>query len=947
MEDTNGDMKTLRYRKGPNLADYFPNEIAVYRETDIVVEAFDKQSVDAPWVAPRRIGYYVEKYNGNAWTNTVKTAAAPYTLIDNATGFFQAHGGMGGPNPNTTNALSDVTLALQSAPPATPAFYTAWPGGAGWNQWWTYIVTNSWDTSGTLAALDRFQCWATDARDTVTTDNGYRTGYVRAQCIAEAKFPDGKYRVNIRLQDYVNTAADYRKEVLVDNFAPYIKKVTMQAGQLTYLAEWKWEVGNLTFHPNADMDKACGEIKMRVFTSEPMKNVSINIPSIGFSKNLTSAVAGTNSTEWEFIVPASFTSNKPMGPHTVQIDGRDLNENPVLGFTTEAPVPGANIPKHQHDGTWAPVVNPQLDMVHKFLLDSSFMTVETETFNNVCIEDVSGLLIVNVTGGMAPYEYSNNGGASWQSSNKFFNLATGTYHIQVRDKMNCIVSAEALVWYFSKVNLSIIGGGYIVFCLPNTPPAITLTAIASGGFSPYTYSWPGGVLPVGGSGSYTCVATNALGCTASATVHVVYIPVICSRDPNDMIGPEGFGDPKWVSVKDNLPYTIRFENDPDFATAPAQRVEIEHILDPNLNLFSLRLGDFGFGNMTFNVPPNSTFFNSRLDVQDSLGIFVDVTAGIDVAANRAFWIFQSVDPLTGLAPSDPLKGLLPVNDTITRRGEGFVSFTVKPKNSSMTGDSIIAEAAIVFDENETINTPEIFNVIDALPPTSTLTGSLPATTNLTSFQINWTGQDDAGGCGIRDYALYVSVNNGIFLPNQTNILDTFTVFHGLPGNTYSFFTVATDNVGNTEPLKPQGEQTVTINETGSLAIFSISQDSFCAGTDLFVQWSSSGISAVDISFSPDGGMTWQPLASGLKADTSLFAWSIPANFAGCANCALLVSDTAGGSLLRDTVFTRIHAGPQFTPAPDVTNVTCPGDMDGFHYLARYQRFGSVSIPVER
>jgi len=926
VEDCNGDMKALRYRKGPDLVDYFPDETAVYRETDIVVETFDKQSVDAPWAAPRRIGYYVEKRDGNAWIAAVKSTAAPYTLIDNAKGFFQATSSA--PNLNTTNALSDRALALQSAPPATPNFYTAWPGGAGWNQWWTYIPTNTWDTSGTLATLDRNQCWATDARDTVTTDNGYRTNYVRARCIEEAKFPDGRHRVSIRVQDYANTAPDYRKEVIVDNFAPYVKKVTMQAGQLSYAAEWKWEGGSLVFQPNTDMDKACGEVAIRVFTSEPMKNVSLNVPTLGFSQNLTIAVAGTNSKEWAFTIPASNTENKPMGPHVLHINGQDLNDNAMQGFANENALPGANIPKHQHDGTWAPVLVSQADIVHKFSLDSFSMTVTLDSFSNVCENDKDGLIIVSVAGGMAPYEFSINNGASWQSSNKFFDLATGKHKVQVRDKMHCVVSKETEINAFAKIRIGIAGGGYIPFCLPGTPPAITLTASASGGFPPYTYSWPGGSLTVSGSGPYTCVATDGVGCTGSATTYVAYIPIVCSRDPNDMIGPEGYGEPKWVSVKDNLPYTIRFENDPDFATAPAQRVEIRHVLDSDLNLFSLRLGDFGFGNMTFTVPPNATFYNKRLDVQDSLGILVDVSAGIDVSANQVFWIFQAVDPLTGLAPSDPQLGLLPVNDTITRRGEGFVNFSVRPKNSSMTGDTIHAEAAIIFDDNETIHTPAIFNVIDALPPASAITSNLPGTTDSTSFTLTWTAQDDPGGCGLRDYALYVSTNDGIFLPHQTGIPDTFTVFSGLPGNTYSFFTVASDNVGNTEALKAMGEDTVAINDLRRLTIFSISQDSFCAGNDLFVQWSSTGIMGLDIAFSPDGGMTWQPLASGVKADTSIFQWAIPADFAGCANCAVLVADTATGSLLRDTAFTRIHASPQIASPPDVTNVTCPGDLDG-------------------
>ena len=64
-------------------------------------------------------------------------------------------------------------------------------------------------------------------------------------------------------------------------------------------------------------------------------------------------------------------------------------------------------------------------------------------------------------------------------------------------------------------------------------------------------------------------------------------------------GPRGAGDEKWVAVSARLPYKIRFENDPELATAPAQVVTIEQTLDSTLDARSFRLGPFGFGDFTF------------------------------------------------------------------------------------------------------------------------------------------------------------------------------------------------------------------------------------------------------------------------------------------------------------------------------------------------------------
>ncbi|MFN2374327.1 MAG: CARDB domain-containing protein, partial [Cyclonatronaceae bacterium] len=117
-----------------------------------------------------------------------------------------------------------------------------------------------------------------------------------------------------------------------------------------------------------------------------------------------------------------------------------------------------------------------------------------------------------------------------------------------------------------------------------------------------------------------------------------------SFDPNDIIGPEGHGEEKWVGIQEPLQYTIRFENDPELATAPAQIVTIRQDLDPHADVRTFRLGQYGFGPFTFNPPANSSYHSERLNVVDSLGVMVDITAGIDVITRQAFWVFRSIDP---------------------------------------------------------------------------------------------------------------------------------------------------------------------------------------------------------------------------------------------------------------------------------------------------------------
>ena len=81
-----------------------------------------------------------------------------------------------------------------------------------------------------------------------------------------------------------------------------------------------------------------------------------------------------------------------------------------------------------------------------------------------------------------------------------------------------------------------------------------------------------------------------------------------------MIGPRGYGAAGFVSRRQILEYTIRFENDAN-ATAPAQNVIIKHQLDKDLDISTFRLGSFGFGDYVKNIPDRKlTWFQVGLSI---------------------------------------------------------------------------------------------------------------------------------------------------------------------------------------------------------------------------------------------------------------------------------------------------------------------------------------------
>lgn len=443
-------------------------------------------------------------------------------------------------------------------------------------------------------------------------------------------------------------------------------------------------------------------------------------------------------------------------------------------------------------------------------------------------------------------------------------LGPGQYRVEVKDKNDCMIERPFVIKEPPKLSLSITSStGAYDYCGSKSFPDVTLFGESSGGTAPRSCSASSCLQRVSGPGEYSFTVTDANGCKETKSVRVNWVGLFCSSDPNDITGPAGFDVPRWVKASDPMEYTIRFENDPEFATAPAQHVFIEHVFDPRVNPFSLRLGNFGFGAFNFSLPFTSTFHQQRLDLQNEIGLYVDVVAGVDVVNNRAFWSFQSIDPVTGQPPIDPLNGFLPVNDSLVGNGEGFVTFTLTPKPSAQTGDVVSASAGIAFDINEVIHTNTWTNTLDKLPPVSQM-HPLPAESEDTEITLSWSAQDDNGGCGIRDYAIFYRINDGPVLPLGSGITDTFLVFNGLPANTYGFFVVATDHVGNTE-IKTAVEQTVTILAQEYVEIQSPLSGPKCSWDTLEIRWVSTRIDSLRLLITFDSGVHYSVIAPWLSS----------------------------------------------------------------------------------
>ena len=351
LEDTNADFLSVLFR---NKNRYFkPSELSpphffdftIYGAIDIVVEATDHQSLIAPWTIPKNIGYYIQRVTNSSVLNVVRSSAKPYMLINSTNWFGDVYKG----HQNLLKTLFDSNPSLAVI---TPRWYTSV-----FKLWNTFIVTNTKGTEGKVDDLDANQCWATDVqKNDNDSPNGCRAGYRSALTNQDARFPDGKYQIGIRLEDYVHTypnVTDHLEPVIVDNFVPYIEQVTLTSsdtGRRVYQGGWTPQGAQLIFSqtPGEDAPRSGVPLHVAVTASETMRDVSFRFDG----QPTTTVLKATDDEQmiWEgdMAIPDALTFSTK-GELQMVITGHDTAENPLLDFADSSP---KFLPKRSDSGAW-------------------------------------------------------------------------------------------------------------------------------------------------------------------------------------------------------------------------------------------------------------------------------------------------------------------------------------------------------------------------------------------------------------------------------------------------------------------------------------------------------------------------------------------------------------------------------------------------------------------
>ncbi len=152
-----------------------------------------------------------------------------------------------------------------------------------------------------------------------------------------------------------------------------------------------------------------------------------------------------------------------------------------------------------------------------FVITQPAQLLVTDSATNATCIGNNGTITLTVTGGTIPYSFNWGGGITSQNRN---GLGTGTYTVSVTDAHGCsaisgatITSAAPLVAELTPTN---------VLCFGTTGGSIILNT--TGGITPYTYNWGGGIITQNRTGlpagTYSVTVTDATGCSATASTTI-------------------------------------------------------------------------------------------------------------------------------------------------------------------------------------------------------------------------------------------------------------------------------------------------------------------------------------------------------------------------------------------------------------------------------------------
>lgn len=313
------------------------------------------------------------------------------------------------------------------------------------------------------------------------------------------------------------------------------------------------------------VDGCSDESTITVDEIPELRLTATNQENITCASGIINLTATGGTTGYEYAI-YSKDGVAPYADETT-IPDADFTSNPSFLFGYEG-TPSTYVPNE--DGDYVFVIRDD-NGCYGFsnivsMEDLGSISITASNSDITCADSSTAVLTINATGGNAPYKYSLDGGITYQTENFFNNISAGNYTITVMDSNSnpgnaCTETIEYEVTQPFRLTASpsIIEDASCDTSGATNPTALVKILNASGGQSPYTYSFDGGNSFTGvdeqrlAPGTYQLAIKDALGCETPLEIAV----------PSSVIDPTFTNDITYECDGDGV-VTITPSNTTDF-----------------------------------------------------------------------------------------------------------------------------------------------------------------------------------------------------------------------------------------------------------------------------------------------------------------------------------------------------------------------------------------------
>ncbi len=243
--------------------------------------------------------------------------------------------------------------------------------------------------------------------------------------------------------------------------------------------------------------------------------------TVGVISNLTAATTNTQAA-CTGVNNGTITVTSSMGtaPFSFSLDGGAYQAG-TIPYTISNLAPG------NHTVVVKDVNNCTTNTITVNIATGTGVTATSTATQATCAGVNNGTITVTPTAGATPFQYSIDGGVTWQASNVFTGLAPASYTITVRDNVGCTRNITRTVTAGTSLNTNFTISA--TTCSGASNGSVSITPV--NGTAPYTFVLNGTTTQTGAAtvfnnlapGIHTIAVTDANGCVRNPALSVTVL----------------------------------------------------------------------------------------------------------------------------------------------------------------------------------------------------------------------------------------------------------------------------------------------------------------------------------------------------------------------------------------------------------------------------------------